>query len=80
MTFTQFEENARAIPWRIWPFEIVARVVSKIALLQGNNDYYANLIPGALYPFVLNETNVNDLLCAVLSRMAHNEQSAGLCT
>lgn len=59
--------------------EIVALVVCKIALLQGNNDHYANLILDALYPFVLNETHVNGLLCAVLSKMARNEQSAGLC-
>lgn len=58
--------------------EIVALVACKIALLQGNNDHYANLILDALYPFVLNETHVNDPLCAVLSKVEHNEQLVGL--
>lgn len=50
-------------------------VACKIALLQGNNDHYPDLILDA-FLLVLNETHVNDLLCAALSKMACNEQSA----
>lgn len=55
--FMQSEKNTRAISRQIWPFEIVLLVVCKIALLQGNNNHYANPILDALYLFVPNETH-----------------------
>lgn len=55
---------------------MVALVTCKSCIIAGQNNHYLDLILNAL-TLMLNETHVNDLLCAALSKMARNEQLAG---